>query len=163
MIVGGTPDGSAGASPSRIVKTQAQRPRTKTQDFSPMSTAPGSHNNVGHQKPAAEDRSQPRAADSTLLERVLQQTQAVFQTDEPLSDAEMQSLRAVADRHRGRPLELEPVGVELVAAAIDGICPSKKDSDFWRSVSLQVARILLDDPTTFARLNALWIGLGGGT
>jgi hypothetical protein len=128
-----------------------------------MSTAPGSHNNAGHQQPAAEGRSSSRAGDSTILDRVLQQTQAVFQTDEPLGDAEMRAFRQVADRHRGRPLELEPVGVELVAAAIDGLCPSKRDSEFWRNVAAQVARILIDDPTTFARLNALWIRLGGGT
>jgi hypothetical protein len=54
------------------------------------------------------------------------------------------------------------VAVELVAAVIGGLCPVKKKSEFWRNLSVQVARILMDDPTTMARLNAFWIRLGGG-
>jgi hypothetical protein len=125
-----------------------------------MSSVPGSHNNAGHPKPSAgESFVPPRTADSTLLERVLQRTLAICQPDEPLDAAEMRALRDVAARHRGRPLELEPVAVELVAAAIDGLCPAKKNSEFWRNVTAQVARILIGDPSSFARLNALWIRL----
>jgi hypothetical protein len=125
-----------------------------------MSSAPGSHNNAGHPKPfGGEMSAPPRAADSALLDRVLQQTLAICQPGEPLDAAEMRALRDVADRHRGRPLEFEPVAVELVAAAIDGLCPAKKNAEFWRNLSAQVARILIDDPSSFARLNALWIRL----
>jgi hypothetical protein len=126
------------------------------------SAASGSQNNGGRPKPAAEDASAPpRAADSSLLERVLRQTLEICGPNEPIDPAEMQALREVADRYRGRPLELEPVAVELVAAAIDGVCPARKNSEFWRNLSVQVARILMDDPATFARMNSLWIRLGG--
>jgi hypothetical protein len=49
-----------------------------------------------------------------------------------------------------------------VAAVVGGVCPAKKKSEFWRNVSLQVARTLMDDPSAFARLNSFWIRLGGG-
>jgi hypothetical protein len=125
------------------------------------SASSGSQNNGGPFKPAANDVSPPRAADSSLLERVLRQTQEIFGTAEPLDRNDLQALRDVAARYRGRPLELEPMAVELVAAAIGGICPSKKNTEFWRHVTVQVASILMNDPTTFARMNALWIRLGG--
>ena len=128
-----------------------------------MSSAPGSRNNPGQAKPAAEDASSAqRPSDPALLERVLRQTLDTFGPDEPLDPAEMQALREIADRYRGRPLELEPVAVELVAAVIDGICPAKKKTEFWHDLTLQVARILMDDPSAYARMNSLWIRLGGG-
>ena len=126
------------------------------------SAASGSEKNGGRPKPAAEDASAlPRTADSSLLERVLRQTLEICGPDEPIDPAEMQALREVAARYRGRPLEIEPVAVELVAAAIDGFCPAKKNTEFRRHLALQVARTLMDDPSTFARMNALWIRLGG--
>ncbi|MCC6126793.1 MAG: hypothetical protein IT426_17660 [Pirellulales bacterium] len=126
------------------------------------SAASGSQNNGGSYRPAAEAASAtPRPADSALLERVLRQTLEICGPNEPIDAAEMRALREVAERHRGRPLELEPVAVELVAAAIDGICPTEKNSDLWRNISAQVARILMDDPSTFARMKSLWIRLGG--
>jgi hypothetical protein len=71
-------------------------------------------------------------------------------------------LRAVADRYRGRPLKLEPIAVELVAAAIAGLCPANKNTVFWRDLAARVAAILMDDPATTARLDSLWTRLGGG-
>jgi|WetSurMetagenome_2_1015567.scaffolds.fasta_scaffold848328_2 hypothetical protein len=122
-----------------------------------MSSAPsGSQNNGGRYQSAA-----PRPAEAALLERVLRQTLDICGPDEPLDAAEMRALREVAERHRGRPLELEPVAVELVAAAIDGIRPTGKNPAFWRELTAHVARIMLDDPATFARMNSLWIRLGG--
>ena len=58
---------------------------------------------------------------------------------------------------------LDHVGstVDNLQAAIDGFCPAKKNTEFRRHLALQVARTLMDDPSTFARMNALWIRLGG--
>jgi hypothetical protein len=76
------------------------------------SAASGSQNNGGRPKPAAEDAgAMPRSVDATLLERVLRQTLEICGPNEPINPAEMQALRKVADRYRGRPLELEPVAV----------------------------------------------------
>jgi hypothetical protein len=126
-----------------------------------MSPASGSEKNDAPSKPVEDASAMPRTVDSGLLERVLRQTLAVCGPDEPIDATEMQALREVAARYRGRPLELEPVAVDLVAAAIDGLCPSRKNGEFWRNVTLQVARLLMDDPSSFARMNALWIRLGG--
>jgi hypothetical protein len=127
------------------------------------SASSGSQNNGGQFKSAAEDSSSAsRMAEPSLLERVLRQTLEVCGPDEPIDPIEMQALQEVAIRHRGRPLELEPVAVELVAAVIDGLCPAKKNTDFWRNLTVQVAGILMDDPSTFARMNSFWIRLGGG-
>ena len=125
------------------------------------SASSGSQKNGGPSKPAEEASAMPRTADSALLERVLRQTLEVCGPDEPIDPAEMRALRNVAERYRGRPLDLEPVAVELVASAIDGVCPAKKNAEFWRNLTLQVARILMDDPSTFTRMNSLWIRLGG--
>jgi len=126
------------------------------------SPAFGSQNNGGRLKPAADDAAATaRTADSGLLERVLRQTLEICGPDEPIDAAEMQALREIAARYRGRPLELEPVAVELVTAAIGGICPAKNNAEFWASIARQVARVLMDDPSTFARMNSLWVRLGG--
>jgi hypothetical protein len=139
-----------------VPKTKDPRPNTMS------SSTSGPQNNGGQSHSAAKETPAfPRAADSTLLERVLRQTLDICQPGEPIDPAEMQALHEVADRYRDRPLELEPVAVELVAAAIDGICPTTKNSEFWRNIALQVARILMDDPSTRTRMNSLWIRLGG--
>jgi hypothetical protein len=127
------------------------------------SASSGSQNNGGQQKHAEEiSSSSPRAAESGLLERVIRQTLELCQPGGSIDAADMRALRDVAERYRGRPLEFEPVAVELVAAAIDGLCPAKKNTDFWRNLCAQVARILMEDPSTFARMNSFWLRLSGG-
>jgi hypothetical protein len=54
------------------------------------------------------------------------------------------------------------MAVELVAAAIGGLCPATKNTEFWRGITEKVARLLMDDPSSLTRLNSLWIRLGGG-
>jgi hypothetical protein len=97
-----------------------------------------------------------------ILEKVLRQTLDACQPGDQIPAAEMDALRAVADRYRGRPLKLEPIAVELVAAAIAGLCPANKNTVFWRDLAARVAAILMDDPATTARLDSLWTRLGGG-
>jgi hypothetical protein len=126
------------------------------------SAASDPQNNARQVTSNADESSMARAADSGLLERVLKQTLEICEIGEPVTRDEMQAFRDVAARHRGQPLELEPVAVELVAAAIGGLCPARNNSEFWRNLTVQVARILMDDPSTFARLNSFWIRLGGG-
>jgi hypothetical protein len=126
------------------------------------SASSGFQNGGGPTKPTEEISSPPVRPDSGLLERVIRQTLDLCQPGDSLDPSEMRAFMDVAERHRGRPLELEPVAVELVAAAIAGLCPAKKDTDFWRNLCLQVARTLLDDPASFARMNSFWNRLAGG-
>jgi hypothetical protein len=103
------------------------------------------------------------AADPGLLEKVLRETEELLEGDQALDGREKDDLRGVARRHRGEPLSLDPVTVELVQAVVGSRFRSRPDSvDFWRELVLHVAQSIFDDPASHDRLKALWSRLGEG-
>lgn len=95
-----------------------------------------------------------------VWEQVLRETLAVCTSEAPLEPAQMQRLRQVAQRFRGRPLEVDPVGTELVYAVFEGhFVEEGKPCDFWRAAAAHVAQTLLDDPVAGPRLERFWARL----
>ena len=69
----------------------------------------------------------------------------------------MNALKEVARRHRGQPLSLEPVALELVKAALRPQLGALADTPgVYEKLSLQVARMLIDDPIAYDRLQGFW-------
>lgn len=97
-----------------------------------------------------------------LLEQVLRQT--LNGDSETLDSADLEALGRVAARHRGQPLELEPVAVDLVHSILSvqfseqfGSVPAAKE------LSAEIARTLFEDPPSRQRLEALWSRLAETT
>jgi hypothetical protein len=102
-----------------------------------------------------------RTYERSLLESVLQQTLEDSEAGVPLEDADSQALSEVVRRHRGQPLTLEPIAVELVQAVLWTHYGRLASSpEFWRTVSAEVAQTLFDDPVASPRLERLWHRLG---
>lgn len=103
--------------------------------------------------------------DPALLESVLRETLETpvgDSSDDPLADGDMEALKEVARRHRGRPFSLEPVAVDLVEAMLHQQFPVRPESvDKWRAIAAQVAQTLCDDPHSYDRLRNLWKHLSG--
>ena len=130
-------------------------------------SAPGPQDSSDPRQPAREDGPPPpidgQIDDPALLERVLRETAAVCNVDEPLEEGDREALEEVAGRHRGERLTLEPVGVELVQAVLRRHFPAlARSSGPWEGISRQIALSLLSDPPSRERMEAFWIGLGGG-
>jgi hypothetical protein len=105
----------------------------------------------------------PVTVDSGLLEKVLRETEESLEGDQALTDGERAALHEVARRHRGQPLCLDPVTVELVQAVVGGRFGSRPDSaGFWREIVERVAQSIFDAPASHDRLSALWARLGDG-
>ena len=117
-------------------------------------------------RPAEEEtaaRSQ-QARDPDLLRQVLAETSEICGVDEPLDEADAAALHEVARRHRGEPLVLDPIGVELVQALLRSHFPTQPHaSQLWQAIAVKIALTLLEDPTSKKRLEALWTALGGGS
>ena len=93
----------------------------------------------------------------------MRQTAELFQTDPPLEDTQREAMLAVARRHRGWPLCLDPVAIELVQAVVGRHFGGLPDSAaLWRDLAACVAASILDDPVAHDRLQALWVRLGDG-
>lgn len=106
--------------------------------------------------PLPEVDSQYRA----LLEEVLEQTLASQALRQNLSN-DLRVLYDVADRHRGQPFALYPIGVELVQAILRA--PFRKlfsAEESLNAIAAQVARTLCEHPPSCARLESLWQRLG---
>jgi hypothetical protein len=103
-----------------------------------------------------------RRFDPALLEEVLEETAEASGMQEPLQDPERERIRQVVQRHRGRPLVLDPVAVELVEAVLLVSFPQLAGSSALAySMAKQVAATLMEDPQVRPRLAALWERLGG--
>lgn len=95
--------------------------------------------------------------DSSLLEEVLRRTLEAAESLDAFEASDLKPLLEVAERHRGRPLELEPVAVDLVDAALrDYFRQGPGGMDEWRQISRRVAETLFEDPTARERLEAFW-------
>ncbi len=129
-----------------------------------MSTsASGPQDSGDTREPTHEAPPSRPAGDPDLLERVLQETAEIYSIDEPLSAADQTAMREVAGRHRGEPLTLDPIGVELVQAVLQSHFPAQPhESQLWHAMTAQIALTLFDDPVSHERLQAMWIRLGGG-
>ena len=86
------------------------------------------------------------------LERAL-----VAAESEPRSEALLDELRAVASRHGGAPMALDPMGVEVVQALIRrrlGVPPERAGG--LRRIAAEVAMTLWGHPEGRRRLERLW-------
>jgi hypothetical protein len=107
----------------------------------------------------ANESQRPDPRDSNLLERVLQETLA-DRSVEQLSAEEMEALTAVARRHRGASLVLEPIAVELVEATLRSRFGELQMAEsFWQQASRRIAATLYDSPDSQQRLSHLWCQL----
>lgn len=98
-----------------------------------------------------------QVADPDLLEKVLRETLAASDPEVPMSPGEWEALREVAQRHTDLGLSLDPVVIQLVTAILvtrfrDVECPA----ELWQVLARQIAGTLWEDPTSRARLHALW-------
>ena len=128
------------------------------------SSASSPQDSSGRPQPAPPSESQSKQPpDPALLEKVLRETSDICSAGSPLDGADREALTEVARRHRGEPLTLEPVGVELVQAVLRSHFPTQPHaSQLWQALTVQIALTLFDDPASHDRLQALWVGLGGG-
>lgn len=96
------------------------------------------------------------ADDGGLLAEVLRQTEWNDQADSTSNPDILAALKQVAALHPGAAFELEPIGTELVAAALDQHFGHLKTTPTWEQMCHRLARSLFDDPTSFQRLKQLW-------
>jgi hypothetical protein len=127
--------------------------------------APGPQDPAGARQPppAASPTPSDRTPDAALLEWVLRQTSEWYHSSEQFDAADMEALLEVGRRHRGEPLSLEPVAVELVQAALRGhFSPQADTAEVRRTICTQIAQTLLDDPVARERLQTFWAQLVRG-
>ncbi len=94
-----------------------------------------------------------------LLEQVVAETIAAGNF--AASAQEREALLAVALRHRGRPLEHEPVVPELVLAILQQrFNRLDLDTAEWHEMAASVADTLLETPDVRAHLQSYWERLG---
>jgi hypothetical protein len=99
----------------------------------------------------------PPAADRTLMERVLAETLAAADEQGYLHPEELANLRQVARRHVGKPLQCEPMVIELVQSLLATRLPSlASDADRWQPLTAQIAETLWEDDASRDRLHSLW-------
>ncbi|MDA1017814.1 MAG: hypothetical protein O3A00_25570 [Planctomycetota bacterium] len=94
--------------------------------------------------------------DGGLLAEVLRQTEWNDEADSTANPDILAALKKVAAAHPGAAFELEPVGTELVAAALDEHFGHLKSSPTWERMCHRLARSLFEDPTSLQRLQQLW-------
>jgi hypothetical protein len=110
----------------------------------------------------ASDKPKPDAGsnDPSLLDAVLQRTQAAEDSTASTFENNMGPLLQVLLRHRGAAFTLEPVAVDLVQAALeDHFRELKTPQEYWHRIAREVARTLFEDPVAHDRLERFWIGL----
>jgi hypothetical protein len=114
-----------------------------------------SNHSTGRPPPERDAEPKQTVPARDLLEQVLRQTlNGASETADP---AALEALSLVAARHRGRPLELQPVAVDLVHAVLSAQFPGQfGDAAGARELSAEIARTLFDDPPSRHRLEALW-------
>lgn len=97
----------------------------------------------------------------TLLEQVLSETAAGQFVPGAVEPAIAGALDAVARRHRGAAMQLDPVGVELLEALLAAQFPVLASrGELLSQAARAVGTSLLADPTARLRLEHLWAILG---
>lgn len=93
-----------------------------------------------------------------LLDAVVQQT---LSGSSELNAEDLAALQEVAARHPGAPLDLNPVGIELVERLLQKRLPVvRAATPLSREMAETIARTLLDHPVIRPRLEDLWRQLG---
>jgi len=109
-------------------------------------------------RPASNESEPP--LDRALLEKVLLETLSASHQSTPEGGATLVALREVARRHRGQPLAVEPMAVEMIRAILRVSFPKAPvDSRSWQTMATRIAQTLLDDPVARERLKAFWAKL----
>jgi len=124
----------------------------------------GRQESGGVERPApAETPSQPPpGTDPALLEKVLQHTSEIGNSNETIDPNEMKALQEVVRHYQGKPLTLQPIAEELVGAVLRSHFPAQCKSDEFRAaLSAEIAQSLMEDPLAQDRMAALWHRLGG--
>jgi hypothetical protein len=98
---------------------------------------------------------------SGLLDR---QGLASLRSDSPpLEQDQWRAVREVADKHRGEPLMLDPIVIDLVRSlVVRWFTPAARDEKMqraWNAIADQIAASLYDDPVARDRLQTLWTRL----
>ena len=105
----------------------------------------------------AESTNDDRLPSRDLLESVLNETLTGRSVGDSMSRTTLAALQEVAKRHRGQPLILEPVAVELVRALLRLKFPKQPvTSREWKFMSNRIAQTMLDDPVARERLRVFW-------
>jgi hypothetical protein len=129
-----------------------------------MSSASSGSEHAGAGQPSRDNQPPPERPplDPALLRQVIEQTLSAAEANAPIESIDLQRLKVVAHRRRGQPLTLEPVAVEMVRALLGpDFANLGRDPDAFLAMTSQIARSLVDDPASFARLAALWKRLTG--
>ncbi|MBI4586190.1 MAG: hypothetical protein HY717_19440 [Planctomycetes bacterium] len=98
-----------------------------------------------------------RAGDLKFFQDILQHTLVSPNPAETVTPEEYEALLEVARRHRGEPLGLDPIAVELVQAMLKSYFRiSKELPELWNDMAHEIARTLYEDKTLSERLTRLW-------
>ena len=109
-----------------------------------------------HYRPAPEP-SPDVLSERSLLDEVLSQTEASFQSGQPEELSNLAPFLEVARRYPNQPLVLEPIGIELVQAALKNYFQKLNiSSEKRRKMVISIACTLFEDPVTRERLKKFW-------
>lgn len=93
------------------------------------------------------------------LERVLRDA-LLAKPNAALAMAEVAAMRALAARHHGKPLAVDPIVVDIVAALLSAAFRVRvEDSPSCMEMSRTIANSLWNDPVVRDRIDALWTRL----
>lgn len=107
------------------------------------------------------EQSPPDELTDSLLGRMLSAANEQIADPHEVDAAVTAAMEDVARRHAGQPLELEPVGIELIEALLVAQFPLFASRDTLRARAAKaIAQSLLADPTARVRLENLWASLG---
>jgi hypothetical protein len=93
-----------------------------------------------------------------ILEEVLRVTATALESGgaAAIPDAELRELRNIAQCYAGRPLELDPILIEMVSVVIARHFPSALTADEFAPMARWIAESLFEDPLARERAERLW-------
>ncbi len=106
-----------------------------------------------------------------ILDRLVQDTLVTSSTSSSVTSDELTALQCIARKYGGVPLELDPIGFELVQALLTTYYLADSDSSstekdpgrpehVWAErMSRPIARTLFEDDCSRERLEVLWLQL----
>lgn len=101
-----------------------------------------------------------RVDESSLLEEVLNQTAAASQAAGTPVDPVLRPFLAVAEKHRGRAFQLDPVLIDLVEVALQQEFTERAIPPATRQrISRHIAETIFEDPACHERLERFWTRL----
>lgn len=101
--------------------------------------------------------SSPSSDQADVLQRVLDQSISRLSDESDPIPIDLESLLAIARRHAGSPLTLEPIAVELVEAVLtEALGWGWQRPEQWRPLSRQLAQTVINDGRSFERMERLW-------